>query len=195
MNEQEIFSQFPEVEWILENNFPNLSFQNIDITIEKLDENALNQVPWVYFYHGRSFWRESGKKFWLIHREGQNSVITEFERGEGLAVCEKIIIQGLPHYIVEAEYFFGDNTVKEEYEVEMTIYELGDIHDLGNLLNKNSRSRAPTERAIKAFENFSLKEESPLIGFVYFPPSESFGERLVVGYHSGSKFIRIKDHI
>lgn len=202
MSKQKFFHQFSGAENVAKNFFRTIPLDDIEIGVKKLDENFLTQTPHIETYHSQSFCRDNGRRVWLIYSEDffveVNPMISMEsatnpgsyqEIDEGMQVWEKILVQGIPEYIVEVNYDFDYDNEKDVFKV--VVHKMMGVVELENVLLKISRRNAPP-KAHEAAKNFCGEHGCFLRGFIYSPASEESGEEVVVAYRWGSALVRIE---
>ncbi len=198
MSKQKFFRQFLGAENVVKNFFRTIPLDDIEIGVKKLDENFLTQTPHIETYHSQSFCRDNGRRVWLVYSDvffvevdpiiSMESVTNPGfyqEIDEGMQVWEKILIQGIPNYIVEVSYDFNDDNEGNVFRI--VAYKMGRIKNLLlKILKRNG--------LIKAYETAKKlcgKNDYALRDLVYSPASEETGEEVIFTYRWGSVLVRI----
>ncbi|MFO7807043.1 MAG: hypothetical protein R6V40_01310 [Candidatus Moraniibacteriota bacterium] len=201
MSKQKFFRQFPAAEKIAKNFFRMTNLEHVEVGVKKVDENLLSQKPYVENYHSQSFCRDNGRKVWLVYSneffvevdpivcsESATNPGSYREVDSGIQIWKKILVQGIPEYIVEVSYNLADDTGKKG--VKIIAHKVKSVVEIEEFLLKISKRSAPV-KAHKAAKKFCGKHDYFLIGFIYFPEWEHAGEQVVVTHRRGANIIRI----
>jgi hypothetical protein len=211
MGKQKIFDQFPAVPVILEEKFGHKDFPVDWLKVRKADHNLLLRSPGQQVYHSQCFERDNGEAVFLIYGYDEDVLVVEVDphvdfesvtqpghktTEEGEQVWRRMVIQGVPEYIVEVQWDFDDDAPSRgDFGTTIIIYKIGDLCELEGQLLQTSRRHAPA-RAWEAAQSFSAHEGGLVIrGFLYFPASEDAGEEVVVSYRWGSSRLRVRDYL